>query len=166
MSSAPATPLDAAHDGWTLLPRRESHEGDGKFAVSFVAQNEGDGLRCVHFMRDDDGALVGRAWFGPRCEGPPGHAHGGAIASVLDDVMGNGAWLAGHRVVAATIEVEFKKPVPLETIATFETHVDKVEGKRVHMSARVLFGDGSVLALGRGVFVVVDLAQKLRVEGG
>ena len=32
--------------------------------------------------------LVGRAWFGPETQGPPGHAHGGAVSAVLDEALG------------------------------------------------------------------------------
>jgi len=145
----PAENVDVPHPGWTLLPRRESLKGAG-FAVSFVAKTEGDGLRVAHFVREGDNAMVGRAWFGPMCEGPPGHAHGGSIAAVLDDVMGSGAWLAGHRVVAAKIEVEFKKPVPLGSTCTFESVVERVEGKRVQTKGTLFLPDGAIAASSAG----------------
>ncbi len=157
-TSEPELNVDAPHPGWTLLPRRESLSGAG-FATSFVAKAEGQALRVAHFMRDADGAMVGRAWFGPACEGPPRHAHGGSIAAVLDDVMGSGAWLAGHRVVAAKIEVDFKRPVPLLTMATFEALVGRVEGRRVETSARLFLPDGSTAASSSGLFIVVDIAR-------
>src|SRR5262249_29380404 len=110
-----------------------------------------------------DNAMVGRAWFGPLCEGPPGHAHGGSIAAVLDDVMGSGAWLAGHRVVAAKIEVEFKKPVPLGTTAEFASVVERVGGQRVRTRASLTLPNGVVAASASGLFVVVDI-EKLRAS--
>ena len=159
----PPIAVDAPREGWTLLPRRESL--DAGFMVSFVAKTDGQGLRVAHFVADGTTQLVGRAWFGPLCEGPPQHAHGGSIAAVLDDVMGSGAWLAGHRVVAAKLEVDFRKPVPLGTLATFDTSVERVDGKRVHMKGRLLLPDGTVAAASSGLFIVIDM-QKMRTSTG
>ena len=56
---------------------------------SFVSGKPQSGLLRVHyFERQGDDAIVGRAWFGPGAAGPPGHAHGGSIAAVLDEAMG------------------------------------------------------------------------------
>jgi uncharacterized protein (TIGR00369 family) len=48
-----------------------------------------------------------------RYTGPPGHCHGGIIATILDDAMGKVNKL--RHVVALTREmtVEYLKPVPL-----------------------------------------------------
>ncbi|HEY4223944.1 MAG TPA: PaaI family thioesterase [Myxococcota bacterium] len=146
------------HDGWTLLPPRTSL-GAGFGRESFVARTTGDALRVAHFVRDGDNAMVGRAWFGPLCEGPPGHAHGGSIAAVLDDVMGSGAWLAGHRVVAAKIEVDFKRPVPLLSLCTFESMVERAEGKRVYTRATLTLPNGMVAAASTGLCIVVDIEK-------
>ena len=154
---APAAPVDAPHEGWTLLPPRQSLG----FGASFVAGDSGDRLQVAYFVRDADSAMVGRAWFGPLAEGPPGHAHGGAIAAVLDDVMGSSAWLAGHRAVAAKIEVDFKRPVPLGNTTTFLGLVLRAEGKRVHVRGELLLPDGTLAAASTGLFIVIDV-QKLR----
>ena len=38
-------------------------------------------------------------------QGPPGHAHGGLSAAVLDEVMGAAVWQAGYTAAAVKIEV-------------------------------------------------------------
>src|SRR6185369_4259517 len=82
--------------------------------TSFVS---GDGnehrLRVSYYIREADGALVGKAWFGPEAEGPPGCAHGGSIAAVLDEAMGAAAWMRGNPVVVRTLSVEFRSLLPL-----------------------------------------------------
>lgn len=51
-------------------------------------------LRLAYYRnleKDERGhhVLLGRAFFGSAgCEGPPGHAHGGSMAAVLDEAMG------------------------------------------------------------------------------
>jgi hypothetical protein len=150
----PTAPVDAPGEGWTALPPR-SQIG---LARSFVSGDpDGPRLRVAYFLRDTDHAMVGRAWFGPLAEGPPRHAHGGAIAALLDEVMGAAAWLAGHRVVAAKIEVDFKRPVALGATATFVGSVTRVEGRRVFMSGALTLPDGTVAATSSGLYVVVDI---------
>src|SRR5687767_9779706 len=94
---------------------------------SFVSGDpESKLIRVRYFRRDADGALVGTAWFGDAVEGPPGHAHGGSIAALMDEAMGLAAWVAGHTVVAGKISVEFLRMVPLGRVARFECHVESV----------------------------------------
>jgi acyl-coenzyme A thioesterase PaaI-like protein len=113
-------------------------------------------LRLSYCSRDEDGALVGKAWFGPGAEGPPQHAHGGAIAAVFDEIMGAAAWLAGYPILAARVSVDFKKPVPLGKIIIYEAQVSKTEGRRVFVTARMHAGKSEPYATGSGVFVLID----------
>ncbi len=114
-------------------------------------------MRVEYFRRDADGALVGRVWFGPWCEGPPGHAHGGSMASALDDAIGKVGWLNGHRVVAAKIDVRFRRMLPLGTDARIEAWIDRVEGRKVHTRGRLLADDGAPYAEADGLFI--ELAE-------
>lgn len=127
---------------------------------SFVSGDPaGQRLRVRYFRRAADGALVGRVWFGPDAQGPPGHAHGGSMAAVLDEAMGAGAWLAGHTVVAARIGVSFRVMLPLGTIALVETWVDAVDGRKVSTRGRLSTEDGTVFAESNGLFVSIALEK-------
>ena len=120
---------------------------------SFVSGDpEGHRLRVSYFQRQD-GALTARAWFGRGAEGPPGYAHGGSVAAVLDEAMGAAAWAGGHPSIAARIEVDFRVPVPLGIDAVVEMNVVKVEGRKITTRARLLDANGRVLAESSGVFV-------------
>ena len=66
----------------------------------------------LRLYADGDG-LSGKVWFGPEAEGPPGHAHGGSIATVLDQAMGHCAWYKGHPCVAGQFTVQFRSMAPL-----------------------------------------------------
>lgn len=91
---------------------------------SFISGRQaGDRMRVVYFRRADDDRLLARAWFGPGAEGPPSHAHGGAIAAVLDEAMGGACWMHGHAVLAARLTVTYLRPVPLGTDATVEAWI-------------------------------------------
>src|SRR3989344_3391512 len=75
-------------------------------ANSFLCGSpNGSRLRLTYFWNDRTHTLGGETWFGPKCEGPPGSAHGGSMAALLDETMGASAWVSGHSVVAAQISV-------------------------------------------------------------
>jgi acyl-coenzyme A thioesterase PaaI-like protein len=136
--------------GWTPIEPFRLEGGAG----SFVTGNaEGDRLRVRYFQRSGDHHLMGRAWFGPGAQGPPGHAHGGAIAAVLDEAMGAAAWVAGHIAVAARLDTSFQRMVPLGTDATLEAWVEREEGRKIWTTGRLLDGAGEPFALASGLFI-------------
>ena len=148
-----APPEVVPEPGWTPIepPRLEGGRG------SFVSGNpEGDRLRVRYFRRADDRRLVGRAWFGPGAEGPPGHAHGGSIAAVLDEAMGAAAWTEGHIVVAVRLDTSFQRMLPLGTDSTLEAWVDRVDGRKVWTRGRLLDAGGETFATAEALFVKLD----------
>jgi acyl-coenzyme A thioesterase PaaI-like protein len=139
--------------GWTPIepPRLEMGRG------SFVSGDpEGETLRVLYFRRPEDSRLVGRAWFGPGAEGPPGHAHGGSMAAVLDEAMGAAAWSAGYIVVAVQLDTSFRRMLPLGTDAFLEAWIEKVEERKVWTRGRLLDEDGSLFAEATALFVTLD----------
>jgi acyl-coenzyme A thioesterase PaaI-like protein len=137
--------------GWTPIDPFRLEGGAGSF-VTGDAQGQSR-LRVRYFLRSGDGRLVGRAWFGPGAQGPPGHAHGGAIAAVLDEAMGAAAWVAGHIAVAARLDTNFQRMVPLGTDATLEAWVEREEGRKIWTAGRLLDGDGEPFAAAGGLFI-------------
>jgi acyl-coenzyme A thioesterase PaaI-like protein len=139
--------------GWRPIepPRLEGGRG------SFVSgEPSGDRLRVRYFWRGGERPLVGRAWFGPGAAGPPGHAHGGSIAAVLDEAMGAAAWTAGHTVVAVQLDTRFRRMIPLGTDALLEAWVEGVEGKKVRTAGRLFDEAGEVFAEAKAIFVTLD----------
>jgi acyl-coenzyme A thioesterase PaaI-like protein len=123
---------------------------------SFVSGEPGNPrLRVAYFRRGDD-RLVGRAWFGPGALGPPGHAHGGAVAAVLDEAMGAAAWQAGLIGVAASLTTDFRRMLPLGTDTVLEAWVEEHQGRKVRTAGRLTGEDGTVFAEARALFVRLD----------
>jgi len=131
-----AAPRVVAEAGWTPVEPLRIEGGRGSFVSG---DPEGDTLRVAYFQRQGDGHLVGRAWFGLGTQGPPGHAHGGSTAAVLDEAMGAAAWQAGHAVVAVNLDVDLMRMLPLGTDTRFDAWVERVDGRKVYCRAR-LFG--------------------------
>ncbi|HUK26138.1 MAG TPA: PaaI family thioesterase [Terriglobales bacterium] len=91
-----------------------------------------------------------------RFTGPPGHCHGGIIATILDEAMGKVNRL--REVVAVTKEmtVHFLKPVPLRTPLIVESREVSVHGRQHVNSAEILDHNRQVLARGEGTFIAID----------
>lgn len=122
---------------------------------SFVSGDpEGDRIR-IRYFRHCEGILA-VVWFGPGAEGPPGCAHGGSVAAVLDEAMGAAAWSSGHAVVAARLTTHFRTMVPLERELVVECSVTRAAGRKVLTQGRLRGIDGNpVYARGEAVFVTL-----------
>lgn len=139
--------------GWVPVKPFRLEGGRGSFVSG---EPEGDRLRVRYFRRASDGRLVGRAWFGPGAQGPPGHAHGGSIAAVLDEAMGAAAWLEGHLVVAVQLDTSFRTLLPLGTDTYLEAWVEGVDGRKVRAHARLHALDNATFAEANGLFLEID----------
>ena len=112
------------------------------FGPNFVSgEVDTDRLRVRYFIQGEARRLVGKAWFGPGTQGPPGHAHGGSISALLDEAMGISAWVAGYAVVAARITINFREMLPVGTVVQFTAGIAGVDGSKIVTEGR-LFGAG------------------------
>lgn len=110
-------------------------------SLRFVSgEPEGDRYRVAYY-RDNTGALRARIWFGPATEGPPGASHGGAMAAVLDEVLGLAAWTAGYSIVVGNLNISFRNLLPLRSVVTVETEVVSVEGRKVMVHGKICCGN-------------------------
>lgn len=117
-------------------------------------------LRVAYFLRETDGATLARVWFGPGAGGPPGHAHGGAIAAILDEIMGVATWKAGYATVAATLTIRLVKPTPLCMDTVAAARLGEIRGRKIIVTSRLtdLSGD-TVFAEAEGLFIKLTQAQ-------
>lgn len=115
-------------------------------SLRFVSGDPTGGRFRVRYYRDSQGNLTARVWFGPETEGPPGHAHGGSMAAVLDEVLGLAAWAAGHAIVVGRLNVHFQKLLPLRTVVQVDSAIVSAEGRKVLVRGRIHGPDGIVYA--------------------
>src|SRR5215470_5233724 len=115
-----------------------------------------DGMRLKFFF--DEGHH--RAWckvkLPKKYSGPPGHAHGGIIATLLDEAMGKVNKLRHVVALTSEITVNYLKPVPLNKPLRVESREVRVRGRRHINTAEILNQKGEVLARGRGLFIAID----------
>lgn len=117
--------------------------------LRFVSGDQTGNRFRMSYFRDDKERLVARVWFGPVTEGPPGHAHGGSIAAVMDEVLGLAAWAAGHPVVVGNLNISFRRLLPIRTVVHVETRILSVEGRKVLVQGELRSLHGMVYAQGQ-----------------
>ena len=132
------SPVDlGGEDGWILFDA-PSLVGE---SLRFVSGDpEGERFR-VRYYRDEEKHLHARIWFGPETEGPPGHAHGGSIAAVMDEALGLAAWAAGYQIVVGNLNVSFRNLLPLQKVVTVESRVISVEGRKIMVHGKIFSGE-------------------------
>jgi uncharacterized protein (TIGR00369 family) len=97
-------------------------------------------------------------------EGPPGHVHGGIVATLLDEAMSKLNRPLNVLAMTRHMDVDYLRPVPLHRrLIVTSRHLHR-EGRKLFHQAEIQYSDGSVLARGKGLFIVID--EKLLVRAG
>ena len=84
-----------------------------------------------------------------RYTGPPGHCHGGIIATILDEAMGKVNKLREVIALTSQMTVDYLRPVPLHKPLRVESREVSVRGRRHVNMGEILNQKGDVLARGR-----------------
>ncbi|HZU09820.1 MAG TPA: PaaI family thioesterase [Pseudacidobacterium sp.] len=113
------------------------------------------GLR-LRFYVDADQQIVCHVRLAQRFEGPPGHAHGGIIATLLDEAMSKANRVHGTTAMTHQIEVEYLRPVPLKQPLTLTARRSSHQGRRNFCEAEIQDASGTILARSKALFIVVD----------
>ena len=106
----------------------------------------------LELERRPEGGVAGRFFVKQDHQGPPGYAHGGVIATALDEAMA--LLLHGQEELALTgrLEVDLLAPAPVGTYVEVEADVEEAGERKLTLVARAA-GDDGPLASARGVFV-------------
>ena len=115
-----------------------------------------EGMHLEFTLDEDRRTFVCHFTLDKRYTGPPGHCHGGIIATILDDAMGKVNKLRHVIAVTKEMTVEYLKPVPLETPLRAEGREVSVHGRQHINAAEILNDNNEVLARSRGTFIAID----------
>ena len=88
-------------------------------------------------------------------QGPPGVAHGGVLATALDEAM---ALLLHHEQVRALtrrLEVDLLGPAPVGAFAAVSARIEADDGRKLTLEADLRDESDEVLARARGIFIRV-----------
>lgn len=104
--------------------------------------------------RDGDD-IRGRVRFGEHHSGGPMFAHGGAVATALDDCLGFLLYVIQEPAVTARLETNYRKPVLLNTGYDLHARMTHREGRKVFAAIEMRDEAGEIAADGVGLFVTV-----------
>lgn len=91
--------------------------------------------------------------------GAPGLAHGGILASALDEALGSLSWLMRMTAVTAHLEVDYVRPVPVGRTVVIDARCIGVDGRKIYVegAGRLDSEEGEVAVRGSGMFLAVSL---------
>lgn len=112
------------------------------------------GLR-LEFLLAPDGSVLCSTVLAESFEGHPGYAHGGIIATLLDETMSKSVRARGLTAMTRHMEIDYLVPVPSRTPLRVEGRVLRSEGRKHWTEARIVREDGRTLAEAKGLFIEV-----------
>lgn len=97
----------------------------------------------------------------PAHQGAPGLAHGGVLATALDETLGSLNWMLRVIAVTGRLETDFVRPVPVGTVLHLVAEVKAVDGRKIYSSAvgRIGGPDGPVAVRAKALFIEVKVAH-------
>lgn len=108
-------------------------------------------------VRREGDEMVAEHVFETRHSGAPGIAHGGAVATVVDDVLGFMLYVALVPGVTRKLEVEYLKPVLIGVRYTIRAKVDEIDGRKLWFSCSCTDPEGVETFRAKGLFLSVGL---------
>jgi acyl-coenzyme A thioesterase PaaI-like protein len=116
-------------------------------------RREGDEMVTTHVFED-------------RHSGAPGIAHGGAVATVVDDLLGFVLYVVRAPGVTRRLEVDYLKPVLTGVPYEVRGRLDRRDGRKLWVSCECTDPDGLVAFRGTGLFLVVDASHFAEATSG
>jgi acyl-coenzyme A thioesterase PaaI-like protein len=138
------------HEDGAQLPPHHDHclacGPDNPHGHHLTVQRRGDEVHATHVFDERHG-------------GAPGIAHGGAVATVLDDLFGFLLYLTGSPAVTRKLEVRYDSPVILGTTYELAARVVRTEGRKLFVEADMSETGGPTVAFASALFLRVDVTH-------
>ncbi len=115
------------------------------------------GLRLV----SDGERVSGEVTLDRRHEGAPGYAHGGAIATLLDDALGSLLVIMRVPAVTVNLSVDYRRPALVGRAFTIRAWAERTAGRKLFLAGD-LRDEETVVAEAHGLFLEVDAEHFLR----
>jgi len=100
---------------------------------------------------------------GAAYEGPPGSVHGGVLALVLDQMLGEAAGAGGKPGMTATLTLSYRQRTPLGEL-TAEAWIERSEGIKTWARGEIHGADGLTVEA-EGLFILPKWAREA-IESG
>lgn len=121
-----------------------------------------DGMRLSFVQDNERRRIIGRFVLGERYQGGGGMAHGGIIATLLDEAMGKVCRFREARAVTAELSVRYLRPVNVgDEIIVEGWEEAEQKGRNLFHAGEIRNAAGEVLARGQGRFVILSDPEKV-----
>jgi len=106
----------------------------------------------------EDHEAVCQVTLGAAFEGAPGRAHGGIVASLIDETMGLVLSMVGSPGFTGRLTVTYRAPTPLGVPLEVRARLSGKDGRKMTITAEMRDAD-RLLAQAEGLFITVDAEQ-------
>jgi len=107
----------------------------------------------LSWYTDDNNTIISNFILDESHQGPPGQAHGGASAAILDEAMGAAVWRSGFNVAVVNLEINYKRPLPLGQQLKLEARFTERKEKKLFASGEIRIPDGTIAVTGTGIYI-------------
>lgn len=121
-------------------------------------QNNRHGLHLKFFVGENK-TIICPVKLARRFEGPYNHAHGGIIATLLDEAMSKANRQSGILAMTRHMEVDYRKPVPLGAKLILTARHTEADGRKHRCEANIENEQGEILAHAKALFIAIDPAM-------
>ncbi|GJQ15173.1 hypothetical protein GpartN1_g6964.t1 [Galdieria partita] len=144
--------------GFRLLTKLHIQKGNlSNITKNFVLSNPH--IHVVMLRRALDGSVIYLVRVGSHVQGPSGFMHGGATAALLDDCVSSAVLLSGPFAMTVQLNVQYRKPVPLNSMVIVEGYIDHTNGRKTVAGGKMYHPDGSLYAEATLLFVKPRLVE-------
>lgn len=112
----------------------------------FVCGRENPAGLKLQFYDDNVDTVATTFTLDSRFEGYPGIAHGGILASILDEVVGRVAMVGDHHhfMMTVNMKLQYRNPVPVGVKVTAVGKAIKLRGRLGKAEGKIYLPDGSI----------------------
>lgn len=111
-----------------------------------------DGRIAYDATPDENGEVLARVTLTQAHVGPPGRAHGGVVATILDQVVGFAAAAVDRPGMTAGLDIRYKAATPYGVELLIRARYTHSEGRK-HFATGEIVADGQITASALGVFI-------------
>ncbi|XP_063054133.1 acyl-coenzyme A thioesterase THEM4 [Engraulis encrasicolus] len=123
-------------------------------------EEPGASFEYVVFLNKEEKSCVCVFQAGHLLEGPPGHVHGGATATIIDGTTGTLATYVSGPVMTANLNINYRSPISLGSVVLVHCELEKIEGRKTFITCRVTSADGDKLhTQATGLFVSINVGH-------
>jgi acyl-coenzyme A thioesterase PaaI-like protein len=146
---------DLIEDVTALLAPYDADEWRSPSGRRMDLPNRGNIMQVPVNLRVVDGRVAGTARFRRFHLGRNGAVHGGALALLFDSLLGYTAFKLSEspRQRTAFLHVDYRKIVPVEKELRVDAGIDRIDGRKIFLTGRLLDDDDTVLCEAEALFL-------------